>query len=346
MNILKKLWLHSVRFYIRLGLFFYYKKVLVVNAQAIPKRKPILFLSNHQNALLDALLIATTCGRFCYFLTRASVFTKPIVSKLLMSLQMFPVYRIRDGWSNLSNNNPIFETCTGLLKNNEAVAIFPEGSHNLKRTVRPLSKGFTRIVFDTLEKYPELDLQLVPIGLNFKHAETFGDSCSIFYGNILSAKAYHNKDRNQSVVKLKYDVHNEICQLTTHIESEDYENTLHRLKELNADFLDPKSVNTCIKNNFQPCEYKKAKKLSTVKSFLKFLLIINLIVPYSIWKLLIEPKITEIEFVSTFRFAIAITLVPIWILAITIILASVAGFQLAVMYLIFVLGLALFAVKA
>ncbi|WP_409628146.1 lysophospholipid acyltransferase family protein [Gilvirhabdus luticola] len=328
-----------------MGLFFYYRRIHVYKVENIPKDKPILFLSNHQNALLDALLIATTSGRFSYFLTRASVFTKPIVIKLLRSLQMLPVYRIRDGWSNLTNNNPIFESCTELLKNNEAVVIFPEGSHNLKRTVRPLSKGFTRIVFDTLEKYPKTELQLVSVGLNFESATAYGDSCSIFYGKAISAKKYITEDRNQSVVDLKEDIHDEISKLTTHIESEGYEDTLNTLKALNADFLNPKAVNACIKNDFNECGFMKTKRLSVIKTFLKFVLIINLIVPFAIWKLLIQPKIIEEEFIGTFRFAVGISLVPMWILAVIMLLASMVSFQLAMMYLFFVLGLSLLTVK-
>jgi 1-acyl-sn-glycerol-3-phosphate acyltransferase len=71
------------------------------------------------------------------------VFKKPLVAKILDSLQMLPVYRIRDGWGNLTNNTAVFERCSKLLKTGECIVIFPEGNHNLKRTVRPLSKRFT-----------------------------------------------------------------------------------------------------------------------------------------------------------------------------------------------------------
>ena len=49
----------------------------------MPKNEPILFLGNHQNALLDPLLLAITSGRYTHFLTRAQVFKKTLVSKIL-----------------------------------------------------------------------------------------------------------------------------------------------------------------------------------------------------------------------------------------------------------------------
>jgi len=342
---LKQLWLYSVRAYIKLGLFFYFKEIKVDDVKHLPKDKPVLFLSNHHNALIDALLIAIKCGRFSYFLTRASVFKNPIVSKLLKSLNMLPVYRIRDGWNTISNNNLIFESCTDLLHQNEAVFIFPEGNHNLNRTVRPLSKGFTRIVFDTLEKYPEMDLHLIPIGLNFVNAEGFPDSVSIYFGKPIAAKPFVSDNRNESVLNLKQKIHFEISKLATHIPVEDYQETLQKLDALKVDYLNPKAVNKCIANNFESCEQKPKSKFNWLRSFLKGLLILNILPPYLIWKFVAQPKIKEIEFIATFRFAIAITLVPIYLLIICLVLASVFTSIFGLSYFILVITLSLLAVK-
>jgi 1-acyl-sn-glycerol-3-phosphate acyltransferase len=263
---MKKLWLHSIKWYIQLGLFFYYKSIKVYNIENIPKHKPVLLLSNHQNALLDALLIATKCGRFSYFLSRASAFKKQIVRAILKSLQMLPVYRVRDGWSTISNNNAIFETCTELLHKGEAIVVFPEGNHNLKRTVRPLSKGFTRIVFNTLEKYPETDLQLVPVGLNFMNAKQYPDCVTVCFGKPIAAKTCVSDNRNNDIINLKTRIKTEISKLTTHIPDEAYKESLQKLDALHVDYLDPKDVNTCIANNFESC---KPKSKSKFKSFFK-----------------------------------------------------------------------------
>ncbi|WP_232225208.1 lysophospholipid acyltransferase family protein [Seonamhaeicola sp. S2-3] len=317
---MKKIWLYSVRMYLRLGMFFYFKKVLVHGINNIPKDKPVLLLGNHQNALLDPLLIAVYANRFSFFLTRAAVFKKTLISKILKSLQMLPVYRIRDGWHSLTNNNAIFETCSKLLYQNEAIVIFPEGNHNLERRVRPLSKGFTRIVFDTLEKYPNIDLQLVPIGFNYQDALNFPDSTSLIFGKPIAAKEFISKNRHDNVNALKEAVYSELKKLTTHIPQEHYEDVLNKLKALHVDFLKPKEVNKCIESGFISCNKKETSKVSGLKSIFKLLLIINLIVPYTIWKLAVQSKITELEFVSTFRFVIAITLVPFWVLIISVVL--------------------------
>lgn len=337
--------MHTVRGYIKLGLFFYFKKIKVINSESVSKNQPVIILGNHQNALLDALLIATTSNRFTYFLTRAGVFNNLFISNALKNLNMIPVYRIRDGWNNLTNNNAVFESCTELLNKNEAITIFPEGNHNLKRMVRPLSKGFTRIVFDAIGKNPELNLQLVPVGFNYEKPDQFGDSVSIVYGDFIEANQFSSDNRNESNIKLKAAIFNALIKLTTHIPSDNYTKTLKKLEELNIDFLKPDNVNRCISTNFENCDSVNEKRFSMIKLVCKILLILMLFVPYVIWKLAIQPKVKENEFVSTFRFAVAITLVPAFILMVMLVLSGIFTFKLACLYLLLVLLFELIAVK-
>lgn len=346
MKSLKKIWLFVFKSYLRLGLFFYYKKIKVFNADNIPKNESVLILSNHQNALLDALLIGTQSPRFVYFLTRASVFKKPLVKKFLSSLQMLPVYRIRDGWGNLPKNAEIFNTCSKLLSDKEAVVIFPEGSHNLKRTVRPLSKGFTRIVFDTLMKNPSLELKLLPVGLNFEDAKSFKDSVSIYFGKPFLANDFLSKNLHESTANLKQDVQNKIRQLTTHIPLDDYDAIQKKLDDLNVNYLYPSEVNTCIANNLEGCTNNTSKqKLSWLTIFLKPLLILSLIGPYLAWKFYIQPKIKELEFTGTFRLAIALILVPFWLITLGIVFSCFFTWKIGLFFVLGVLILHLITVK-
>lgn len=328
-----------------MGLFFYYKKIIVVKEEAIPKNKPILFVSNHQNALIDALLIATTSGRFSYFLTRAGVFKKPLVSKLLHSVNMLPVYRVRDGWSTISKNNFIFKTCTEKLKQNQTVSLFPEGNHHINRTVRPLSKGFTRIIFETLNSYPNLDLQVVPIGLNYLEGTTYGDSVALHYGSPISAKSMVSEFSKEEISALRQVIQNKIKGLTTHIESAVYDETITKLNALNVDYLNPKAVNKCIESNFKNCDARPKQAKSWLKQIFKILLILNMIVPFAIWKYSIRPKIQEVEFIATFRFALCITLVPLWILILFVIFTLNFGVFYGLAYVLTSLLIALISVK-
>lgn len=342
---LKSIWLFSVRAYLRIGMFFYFRRTKIHGIQNIPKNKPVLILANHQNALLDALLIAVNLDRFAYFLTRAGVFKKSFVSKLLHSLNMLPVYRVRDGWSNLTNNNSIFEICSELLHQNKTVVIFPEGGHNLVRRVRPLSKGFTRIVFDTLEKYPKMDIQLVPIGLNFVDTTGFVDETAMYVGEPLSARSFVCEKRNDGVIKMKKAVHNALSNLTTNIPEDNYDEIVQKIQDLNVNYLIPKTANDCIKHNFENCVKRPYSRLNNLRKFFKVLLILNNLIPTLIWKYEIKPKIKELEFTATFRYAAAIVLAPFFLIVISAIVGMIFTSTIALYYFISSIILAIIAVK-
>ncbi|MGS2727078.1 1-acyl-sn-glycerol-3-phosphate acyltransferase [Psychroserpens sp. BH13MA-6] len=343
---MKILWLYIVRAYIRLGLFFYYKKIKVINAHQIPKEQAIMYLANHQNALMDALLIATKGNRFAYYLTRASVFKNPVVGSFLKSLRMLPVFRIRDGWSNLTKNTSVFSKSSQLLAAQQAITIFPEGSHNLKRTVRPLSKGFTRIIFETLEQYPETKIGLIPVGMNYQNAKTYGDSVSINFGQVFFVERKDIGNKHHDLLALKTKVFNELCKLTVHIDTQDYDAILEKIEALDVDFTNPVAVNKCLANELQLCpKQTRNSSLRVLKHVFKILLIINLFVPYMLWKIMIKPRIMEEEFIATFRFAVALTLVPIFMAVVMGILLFLCHWQLAMIYGTMVLLLALLSVK-
>ncbi|MBO3100195.1 1-acyl-sn-glycerol-3-phosphate acyltransferase [Gelidibacter sp. DF109] len=331
--------------YIRLALFFYYKKIEFNFEEQLLPNRPTLFLGNHQNGLMDPILIATRKGQFSYFLTRASVFQKPWISKFLRSLLMLPVYRVRDGWDSLSKNKAIFKTCSQLLYENNAIVLFPEGNHNIKRQVRTLSKGFTRIIAETLNDHPDIEINLVPVGFNYRRAEEFADHVILNFGTPISSKNYKTPDTNATVLRMKVDVFNALTTLTTHLDGDDYDAKLQRLEGLNANFLDPTIVNQIVATQLKNCEAQPKQKQNPIKAIAKMGLCLSLFLPYAIWKLILEPKIKEPEFISTFRFAVAISLVPVFMLVIAVVLWLSFGAFYALLYLASVFVLDVMAVK-
>lgn len=341
---MKSVWLYSLRLYLKLGLFFYFKRFKVVGIENIPKKQSVLVLGNHQSALIDPLLLAVTFKQYAYYLTRAGVFQKKLVKAFLGSVNMLPVYRVRDGWSKITNNNPIFEKCITLLKQKKTIVIFPEGSHNLKRTVRPLSKGFTRIVLNAIEENKDTEVLLLPVGFNYENAVDFPDSVSVYFGKAIPAKDLLSETVHESVNNIKTRVFDELTQLTTHIAPGVYQETTGHLEQLNVDFLDPIKVNACIDGDFQNCPVSRRKNF--IEYLLKPLVYLNLCAPILFWRLVVEPKIKEPEFVATFRFAVAIVLVPLWLFFIAFILSIFLGNTVAMGYMSFSILTMLAFVKA
>lgn len=291
--------------------------------EEIPKNTAVLFLSNHQNALLDPLLITIKSKQKNYFLTRANVFSKPIIAQFLKSLQMLPVYRMRDGIGTITKNREIFTTCARLLQQKKSIVIFPEGSHSLKRSVRPLSKGFTRIIDEFFQDNPNTKLLLIPVGVNYQTPLDYGDSASVYFGKSIKAETFLDQN-SLDIIGLKEAVSSAIKRLTVHIENnEQYDNTINKLKNKKVDFTNPKAVNTCLASNFM-YNGEPVNPPSKLYSVFKVLVIAYYWLPYIVWKM-ISVKIKEEEFVGTFRFAVCITIAPLFLLAEIILISVLFG---------------------
>ena len=241
---------------------------------------------------------------------------------------MIPIYRIRDGRDALSKNEAIFDKCADILKSKSALAMFPEANHNIKRSVRPLSKGFTRILFRAMEKYPDLDIQLIPVGLNYKDAVRFPDEVSLYYGTPIALKSiYQETDLSLTVIRLKESITQNLQRLTTHIPPKaNYEKVEAKLFERNNNFLNPKTTNSSIQELLdKPMGDKVASQQQSKKISVFTPLFVLLNLPLVLfWWFVVKPKVWEPEFIATIRFATAfIGFAIYYLLLFTILLLSI-----------------------
>ena len=302
-----------IKLYIRTALRLYFKKIKLHGLENIPKDKPVLFLPNHQNALLDVLLIAIYCQRKPWFLARSDVFNMKVFLGLFNLLQMIPIYRIRDGRKTIQKNQEIFDRCATLLLQNKALVIFPEANHNLKRRVRPLSNGFNQIIHAVLERTPTAEITLVPIGVNYNNAIHFPDSTALYFGTPIVARALYDPiNKKASFERIRSAVSKQLKTLTTHIENEEtYDKTVQELHALSVNYLDPKAVNKTLQH--MPVGSEVQKKGGRVSEFLLKLSFNILNFPLIlVWRFLVKPKVPEPEFLATFRFAFALFAYPIY----------------------------------
>lgn len=341
---MKTIWYLLVKAYIKLGLFFYSKKTRVHGSENVPKKGAVLFAVNHPNGLLDPLVVATHSPRISHFLVRAAVFKKPLVKKFLATLNLMPIYRIRDGRNELSKNTAVFNECFEILKNKQALMIFPEGSHDKRRTIRPISKGFTRIVFGALEKYPTLKIQIVPVGLTYQKAGDYPSKIALHFGKPILANDYFNQKTPldlKQIDLLKKAVRGQLKKLSVHISAdENHEKTLQTAHKHHVDFTQVQLLNKALEKN----TFTALKKEKNLLLPLYYLLAANSILPLLVWRI-IRKKIDEIEFIDTFRFALMMTIFPIFYLLQTFLVWVFWSTEIAIYYLLISLVLGLIYTK-
>lgn len=236
---------------IRPALTLFYSDIKVIGREHIPENKPVMFIGNHQNSFLDALHIVNNTRHFVHFLTRAEAYGNPLLDRFFYSLNMLPVYRARDGFGTIKRNEQIFEECYERLAQDDALLVFAEASHVMERRIRPLSKGFTRIVFGAEEKYNwDLDLQIVPVGISYGNHRKSRTPVRIEFGEAVPALQYKEKywtDERDAAHQLKMEIANRLKKLTLHIPNKKhyalYQLMLDELESNRRELLEPELVN-------------------------------------------------------------------------------------------------------
>lgn len=297
---------------IRIGFFCYFREIRMHGIDEVPSDHPVMLLPNHQNALIDPLLYAAFArGRKPYFLTRSDVFKNPVLGWLFSGLRMMPIYRLRDGRDTLQRNQAVFERCATLFDQGEHILLFPEANHNLIRRVRPLSKGFTRILAQSFESFPKLDIQVLPVGVNYQKADGFPDRVAFYFGTPFSAREYWS-GTELAISPLKERVFHSLTQLTVHIPAgEGAASWETRLEQSEVDFLDPKGVNAFMSGGANPKKVVPKKKGVTSRSWDFVFRLLNAPV-WLPWRWIAINKVPEPEFMSTFRFLFFLLAFPLY----------------------------------
>lgn len=199
-----------------------YRYLHVNGLENIPKNKPIIFAANHQNALLDPLMVIFATNLQPVFLARADIFKKKFIARILNYLKIAPVYRMRDGKESLEKNAESFDTSVRILKNNRILALFPEGAHIGLKSMLPHKKAIPRIVFMAAENTNfDIDIQIVPVGINYSHYYKFGRDAVINFGKPIGTKNYYDLFHTEGEVKasnaMRDDLYKAIDQLVVNV---------------------------------------------------------------------------------------------------------------------------------
>lgn len=224
---------------VAVGTNTFYKRHKVVGLKNIPKNKPIIFTSNHQNAFLDPVVIAVQLTKPTYYLVRADIFKKPIVAKIFDSINMMPIFRERDGVDTKNANENTFNRCFEILSKNRPIIIFPEGNHGKLKSLRPLKKGFARIASGAEDKYgKEIDVQIVPVGVNYSDHFNMGAELLINFGKPIDASDYLEAlDDPREINDIKHQLEKAMSDAIIDIQKTEYYNFIHEMMFLFEDEL-------------------------------------------------------------------------------------------------------------
>lgn len=222
-----------LKYLVGFSLQIYYKKIYVKGAENIRQDKAQIIASNHPNGFLEPLIMACFLPKPLYFLVRGDVFKNPVASFFLRATNQIPIYRFRDGFSKLRHNSKTMDESQKVLSELNNLLIFAEGGTQSIKKLRPLQKGMARIAFQTLDHFPELDLEILPAGINFTYPEEFDEEVMLKIGKPISVRPYYDlylTDKNsgtEALLNAVYDaMKNNVIHLDNSHLSSLFENTV------------------------------------------------------------------------------------------------------------------------
>jgi glycerol-3-phosphate O-acyltransferase / dihydroxyacetone phosphate acyltransferase len=173
---------------LRLALRIYFRRVEIVGLENVPANKPVIFVLNHPNALVDPVFLLCLAPRRVSFLAKAPLFRMPVIGSLVRALDSLPAYRQQDAGEDVTRNRETFEAARQLLSRGGTIGICPEGvSHNEPR-LKPLKTGAARIALGAASTGTRLDVKIVPVGLYYTEKTTFRSSALLHFGEPITVE--------------------------------------------------------------------------------------------------------------------------------------------------------------
>ena len=163
-----------VRHLARLLVGLFYRRVEVVGIEHVPACGPVILAANHQNALVDPMLLLATIPRRVVPIAKAPLFRHPLIAPFLRLAGAIPVYRRIDVGSNPARNREMFRAAIARLREAGTVLIFPEGLSQPEPVLMPLHTGAARMLLSAeTAAAGALGVTLLPVGLLFHELGAF-----------------------------------------------------------------------------------------------------------------------------------------------------------------------------
>ena len=291
------------------GFYFYFKKITVYGKDKIPKNGGIILSPNHQNGIIDPFIVGVNFGRTITSLTRADVFGGSF-HWLFTAMNMIPVYRIRDGYASLKNNNSIFEKCYELLGKGNPVQVFSEGKQHENYFLMPISKGSSRLALTAQKKNPKQNISILPIGINYSNRRNPLSFIHLVYGEPILVKDH--LDESLSEVKQINNLRDLLCDrmkkcLWLPNKSEGYLNQCSVINNLKGN----ESFNEIRDRVKESKEFKISRSLTLLEKIFGSLgYILN--APVLLITKSILSKFEDIVYYSTIKLYCGLFLLPLW----------------------------------
>ncbi len=184
-----------------IALHWFYNDIRITGSEKIPTGGPLLIATNHQNALVDSLIVGWLVPRRVAMTAKATLVSNPLVAILFRMLHVVPLRRVSDEVKkqnglpvDRSRNAQAFAEIFRLLERNGALLIFPEGKSHNEAGLEPLKTGLARVALQARDEHAITGLRILPLGLVFEDKGTPGTAVSAHVGSVIEMDSWRGND--------------------------------------------------------------------------------------------------------------------------------------------------------
>ena len=182
-----------------IALHWFYRDIRVTGRHKIPASAPLLIAVNHQNALVDSLIVAWVVPRRIAMTAKATLVRNPLVALVFRVLGVVPLSRVNDeaqksngSPADHSRNTGAFREILNLLGQRGAVLIFPEGKSHNEVGLEPLKTSLARLALQARDKRSIKGVTILPLGLVFEDKGVPGTIAGVHVGEPIEMDSWPN----------------------------------------------------------------------------------------------------------------------------------------------------------
>ncbi|GIV28989.1 MAG: hypothetical protein KatS3mg028_0055 [Bacteroidia bacterium] len=213
---------HILKYILSFSIPSFYRKIQIKNVQYLKNNRPAIICSNHPNAFMDPIAFSyMVYPPRVRYMARGDAFKPGIVSRILQSIGIVPIFRMQDaGAEGVKKNNESYRVVYDLLKRNKKVMIFAEGICVQEKRLRPVKKGVPRLIFNAQQILADKEILVIPVCLNYSEPSRLGSTLFINVGEPFVVKDRMQEfDENPNAVMLKMmdELYQKMLPLIVHI---------------------------------------------------------------------------------------------------------------------------------
>ena len=197
---------------LRVLLRIFFRRVEVAGGEGVPAEGALLFVLNHQNGLVDPMVLLGLAPRRSVFLAKAPLFDMPVIGLLVKAFGSIPIHRRMDGATDPAQNDDTFRHVWLGLERGQAIAIFPEGTSHSDSSLKRFKTGAARIALGAAGVSAQgRVVHIVPAGLYYTTKTTFRSSVLLYFGRSIAVEPTEATGPSESA-------HDRVVDLTSKLE--------------------------------------------------------------------------------------------------------------------------------